>query len=674
MLLAIPASGRTAFAHGGSYRGPNGEVPPDSRQPEDPPPPESGGGTQTPDGGGGGTPTPDGGGGGTPTPDGGDIPTPADPGGGGGPQPPGAGGPGGTNTPSKRPLRKSASFESWLFWWNYNKDEILNLKRRLRSGLEASTEGIGAMSGTDGVLQASELQDATAQGIRARVVPILERYARDTSVHYDIQASGVIGLARVGHRQAIPLLMELGRNQDGRQDRIVEETACLSLGILQERSPQVRRFLLDRASDPAAKTRTRAFALFALGLLGEPDAAAGESAESFAALKAIASRPDEQSRDVVCSALIAVGLLGDRAAVPELLRWLHEGKAGGRTLTDLELSFVAAALGKIGQPGLAGPGSREVVDALRDRLRKKGRMTRYSAAIALGQVVPQADEKTQRECVASLADVVRHDGKATADTQTVNFALASLGRIGGAPSATKEIREQAIRTIGAAFEDGKGQTASFAALALGLAGMNSEPAVKAPLASVLRARLGRDPGDMERSGAIVIALGLLKDIQSAGQLQDILLQDDRDPALRGLAAVALGLIGDSGAKEPIRKVLQERTEEKLRVEAAVALGLLQDRGAVKILVDILADDKSSQFVLGSVTQALGQIGNHDAIDPLVAVLEDPKKQYSNLTRALAAVALGQMGDTHDFPVLSRLSKDVNYRAYFNAIGEVLTIL
>ncbi|HEU4395386.1 MAG TPA: HEAT repeat domain-containing protein, partial [Planctomycetota bacterium] len=386
------------------------------------------------------------------------------------------------------------------------------------------------------------------------------------------------------------------------------------------------------------------------------------------------SRPDEQSREVVCSALVAVGLLGDRAAVPELLRWLREEKAGGRTLTDLELSFVAAALGKIGQPGLAGPESREVVDALRDRLRKKDRMTRYSAAIALGQVAPQADGRTQRDCIASLTDVIRHDGKATSDTQTVNFALASVGRIGGAPSATEEIRDQAIRTIGAAFENGKGQTASFAALALGLAGMHSDAKVKAPLASMLRGRLSRDLGDADRSGAIVIALGLLRDIQAAGQLQDILLQNDRDPALRGLAAVALGLIGEPGAIEPIRKVLHERSEEKLRVEAAVALGLLRDPGAVKILVDILKDDKSSQFVLGSVTQALGQIGDQDAIAPLVAVLVDPRKQYTNLTRALAAVARGQMGDTHDVPVLSRLSKDVNYRAYFNAIGEVLTIL
>src|SRR5687767_15773319 len=70
MLLAIPASGRTAFAHGGQYRGPAGEVPPGSRQPEDPPPPESGGSTPTPPDGSGGTPTPPDGSGGTPTPPG----------------------------------------------------------------------------------------------------------------------------------------------------------------------------------------------------------------------------------------------------------------------------------------------------------------------------------------------------------------------------------------------------------------------------------------------------------------------------------------------------------------------------------------------------------------------------------------------------------------------------
>ena len=43
-------------------------------------------------------------------------------------------------------------------------------------------------------------------------------------------------------------------------------------------------------------------------------------------------------------------------------------------------------------------------------------------------------------------------------------------------------------------------------------------------------------------------------------------------------------------------------------------------------------------------------------------------------KTLAAVALGQIGDRSDFPVLSRISEDVNYRAYYDALGEVLSIL
>ena len=673
MLLAIPVAGKSAFAHGGQYRGPAGEVPPDSRQPEDPPPPESGGGTPTPPDGGGGTPTPpDGGGGGTPTPpDGGGTPSPDGGGGGTVPQPPQGGG-GGTKTPGKMPAKKGPSYESWLFWWNYNKDEIINLKKNLRSGFANSSSGIGVMGGTDGAENASEFQNVTAKKIEQVVVPLLEQYARDTKCNFDIQASGVIGLAKVGRKDAIPLLMEIGRNGQGQYHNVVEETACLALGIMQDRSPQVRQYLLERASDQTAKARTRSFAMFALGLLGEPDAASGAYADAFQALKSIAARTNEASRDVTCSAFVAIGLLGDRAAVPELLQWLNEEKVGQNKLPDLQLSFVAAALGKIGQPGLSGPASREVVDALREQLKKKNRMTRYSSVIALGQVAPQADEKIQKECVSMLTDVIKSDGKATSDSQTVNFALASLGRIAGAASAPQSVRDQAIKTIGNSFQDGKTQTKSFAALALGVAGMNMNPAVKGPLAEEIRNHLVKASGDVDTRGAYVVALGLLKDIQSAKILQDLLQQQGLDSQLRGISALALGLMGDKGAIEPIRKVLKEKSDQKLRVDAAVALGLLQDTEAVKTLIEILQEPKSSQFVLGSVAQALGQIGDDRAVDPLATILKD--EQYPDLTRALAAVALGQIGDKTDVPVLARLSKDVNYRAYFNSIGEVLTIL
>ena len=44
------------------------------------------------------------------------------------------------------------------------------------------------------------------------------------------------------------------------------------------------------------------------------------------------------------------------------------------------------------------------------------------------------------------------------------------------------------------------------------------------------------------------------------------------------------------------------------------------------------------------------------------------------TRALVAVALGQIADRRDIRVLARLSKDINYRASVPALDEILTIL
>jgi HEAT repeat protein len=678
LVMATPASVKLAYAHGGQYRGPAGEVPPDSRQPEDPPPPDTGGGTPTPPDTGGGTPTPPDSGGGTPTPppDTGGTPTPPPAGGGGVPPAGGGGGPG-TKT-GKSPGKKGPSYESWLFWWNYNKDEIINIKKALRSGLANSGAG-GLSSVANEIDSAEQAQNITAKMIEQRVVPILEEYAQNTKINFDIQSAAVIGLAKIGQKSRIPLMMQMVKNQGNEQyHKVVEESAALALGIMQERTRQVRQFLGEVAVDGTAKTRTRCFAAFALGLLGTPDAAAGANAESLEVLKAMASNSSEGNKDVSCSALIAIGHLGDRSVVSDLVTWLKDEKAGANKLSDLQLSYVAAALGKIGQPGFTGPDSDDVIKALKDQLKLKNRLTRYSVVIALGQIAPNADEKLQKECVEILSGIVGSENKNGMDTQTVNYALTSLGRIagvapgrdgkGGCPEA---IRTKAIDKLANAL-GGKASNRSFAALGLGLAAMNLNETVKAPIAEVVRQTLAKATGDVEQRGAMCIALGLLKDIQAAPLLQTLLQDKGIDPKLRGTAALGLGLIGDRGAIEVVRGVLKEKQDRDLRVDAAIAAGLLRDNQAVDTMVEILKDPKSSQFVLGSVATALGQIGDQRAVEPLASILKDDK--YPDLTRALSCVALGQIGDKNDISVLSRLSKDVNYRAYYDAIGEVLTII
>ncbi|MHC4821420.1 MAG: HEAT repeat domain-containing protein, partial [Planctomycetota bacterium] len=459
--------------------------------------------------------------------------------------------------------------------------------------------------------------------------------------------------------------------------KVVEESAALALGIMQDRSPAVRKFLSEIASDTDAKIRTRCFSMYALGLLGEPDAAAGSGVEVLDVLKSLVAAK-ESSTDIANSALIAIGLLGDPAATPDLLQWLREEKAGTNKLSDLSLSYVAGALGKIDQPGLSGPDSREVVDALRDQLKRKNRKTRYSTVIALGQVAPQANAKIQMDCVKILSQVVKGEGKRS-DTQTVNYGLAALGRIagveaaedgsGGTPAA---VRDKAIETLLRAFDSNKTGTRNFAALGLGIAARVQDAQIRMPIQERIRNTLARTSGDVEKRGAMIISLGMLKDRQAAPLLQKLLEDRGLQKELRGTAAVALGLMGERKALPAIRAALAEKQDRKLRVDAGIAAGLLKDNTAVPSLIEILQDPKSSQFILGSVAMALGQIGDERAVEPMGKILRD--EEYPDLTRALAAVALGQVGDKTDLPVLSRVSRDINYRAYYDAIGELLTII
>ena len=136
------------------------------------------------------------------------------------------------------------------------------------------------------------------------------------------------------------------------------------------------------------------------------------------------------------------------------------------------------------------------------------------------------------------------------------------------------------------------------------------------------------------------------------------------------------MIGNNKAKSAIVSALKEREDRDLRVDTAVAAGLLADSSAVDELVSVLGDRKVSQFVLGSVALALGQIGDSRAIGPMIKILEPGKTNgtYPDLTRALVAVSLGQLADRREIRVLYRLSKDINYRASVSALDEALTIL
>jgi HEAT repeat protein/Tfp pilus assembly protein PilF len=119
----------------------------------------------------------------------------------------------------------------------------------------------------------------------------------------------------------------------------------------------------------------------------------------------------------------------------------------------------------------------------------------------------------------------------------------------------------------------------------------------------------------------------------------VILETDPDDDVRGLAAIALGRIKDPAAAPVLRKALDEPTVEGQK-SAILSLWLLRDRSSAPRLRERLLHSTSSD-IRQFAANALGDIGDQDAVLALIEALDDPKAYV----RSAAAASLGELGDT-----------------------------
>ncbi|WP_119071418.1 HEAT repeat domain-containing protein [Aggregatilinea lenta] len=127
---------------------------------------------------------------------------------------------------------------------------------------------------------------------------------------------------------------------------------------------------------------------------------------------------------------------------------------------------------------------------------------------------------------------------------------------------------------------------------------------------------------------------------------------DQDASVRGIAAQALGKIGDSRAVEPLIVALKDQDPSVRRI-AAQALGKIGDSRAVEPLIVALKDQDPS--VRGIAAQALGKIGDSRAVEPLLAALKD----QDDLVCHDASWALKQVKNSQTIEPLVAALKDDN---------------
>lgn len=583
---------------------------------------------------------------------------------------------------------------TWDYWWEFNKAPYLELRRAIHAtGVRTGDADWFLGRGTK-----RQLRDVLAPDdatVRQRIVPALER-ALAGETNNDLITGAMIALARIGdswsadgrfEKFVAPFLSDA--NQE------IAETAAVSLGILANDGsvPRLMHLLLDTkpgrtdASASEVPFRTRAFAAYALGLVGShTESEPVRMAITRTLVQVLDTRNMSRDRDVKVACMVALGLVPLSTVEPTGERLSHKGdplplsphrsRAGQieyaldylereseaflvRAHVPTTLARLLADLPAETREAYKERVARALLDRLGGKIRTRNEELR-GIVLALGGIGDNDGDALDVEIREALIDVPR----SVADVQTRNFSSISLaqtggrmGRSGGTAEGIAEVQRELVDRL----VRGKTPQRPWAGVAIGVFGHALGEADVAPpqdMAVALREAL-RAEGNPQRAAAYAIGAGLLGDDAAKPLCLEKLEQLQEDRA-RGYVAVALGLLDAREAIEPIQQII-ERSEYRpvLLGEAAVALGLLGDKDLVPYLVDRLAKARSLSSQ-AATARALGLIGDVRSIEPLIAMLKN--RSFTERARAFAAVALGIVADKDPLPWNSRISVGVNYRA------------
>ncbi len=172
---------------------------------------------------------------------------------------------------------------------------------------------------------------------------------------------------------------------------------------------------------------------------------------------------------------------------------------------------------------------------------------------------------------------------------------------------------------------------------------------------------------------ICIALGLIGDDRAVQPLIEMLQNDDIE--VRENAVTALGLIGHPAAVNSLLNSLSN-DEKEIKIKVIVALDRVKSNLAIAPLSQIISDNQNDIEIIIRAVEALWHIGTAEAIEPLMIALNNPNPDV----RYVAVLALSQLGDLQVFPMLqflrtndkSKTSKGMSIsQAAENAINSIL---
>jgi hypothetical protein len=570
----------------------------------------------------------------------------------------------------------------WTWWWEINKEPYLVVPERMEStrpttGSAEDLLGQRLGSPAGGVRPS----DAVLFG---QVVPVLLRTLNQDEPDSLLGASA-IALARIGASRPAQgkaaYAAVLQERLEGASQQLTE-SLLLALGILGNESsaPYLTDVLLSTREGREAlhtssiTTRTRAFAAYALGLIG--NATPSEDVRRYVVHQLVWCLETDRSAsvdlDVACINALGVVPIGDAPAPPSSRR---DAAPPGSSLTA-QVDYLLAILGQqrsdnrvraqvpiaLGRMLQSSVGPRHealrtaVLEELVDRIaahRREPREVVQSCVIALGQLADaDADDVDQRarRVLIRIPDLVN-------DLAARQLALIALGRAcgrsgAGEPSPLREERAHLLAELGR----GSALLRPWAALALGVGERGGAPADD--VGRALRASLDDARADTEVR-AFALGLGLSRADQSAALLLAG-IEDRGDQATRGTLALSIGLAGDRSGRFPLLELLPGTAyQPQLLHDAALGLALLGAGDVVPVLVRML-EESGSLASQASVSMGLARSRDERAVAPLLDLYADASE--TTAARRIAAAALGAVGDRRPLPWKAIYAVDANLHA------------
>ncbi|MEW6619796.1 MAG: HEAT repeat domain-containing protein [bacterium] len=321
----------------------------------------------------------------------------------------------------------------------------------------------------------------------------------------------------------------------------------------------------------------------------------------------LVDRLKDFDRDVRSAAAEAIGNLGDKSALPQLIPLLSDAVGYVRSAS-------AEAIGMLGD--------KSALPQLIPLLSDANWFVRSAAVEAIGKL---GDKSALPQLIPLLSD---------AEWDVVRSAAAeAIGKLGD-----KSVLPKLIPLL----NDADGYVCSAAARAIGELGDKS---VLPKLILLLK------DAKWDVRSAAARAIGNVRDKSVLPQL--IPLLSDADGYVRSAAARAIGKLGDKSALPQLIPLLSD-DEWYVRSAAAEAIGKLGDKSALPQLIPLLSD--ADGYVCSAAARAIGELGDKSVLPKLILLLKDAKWDV----RSAAARAIGKLGDKSALPQLIPLLNDAKW--------------